>query len=382
MCGGSAPALFPQALPLDETRNSPTFAAGENYSRPRGAAFHILLGMFAMALFCVAVVASALAISYFALCNDWFALAQNNKKALNQVDQIGGSETTNDEIQVGESSEAEKLVDLSQTKNLSQNRSWSADVSSATGFGIGSKSLPTIEANHQPPIILNRSTESSTEKGESSQFVPHENVAFEDLGMVRRLRQAVVLESERLALEGRQLLENQDPSRAMELFRQAIEMNPEFLAAHLNLGHALRQTGEFAAASTSYRNAARLEPNNARLAFWLASTLALAGQLDESILEYQKSIQLDSLVAEAHNGLGETLYARHLLNKINKEQAKNGAADQRDLLRSIESFCRAVELSPSEPYYVDNLAWARRALSAKPPFISADSFQVPVIGWK
>ena len=93
-----------------------------------------------------------------------------------------------------------------------------------------------------------------------------------------------------------------DRARAIEWYRRTLELRPNFLTAHYNLGTLLAQTGQLDAAITSLRQAVACEPalkageTPARVANVhnnLATALAQTGALAEAIEHYQASIRLD-----------------------------------------------------------------------------------------
>jgi tetratricopeptide (TPR) repeat protein len=94
---------------------------------------------------------------------------------------------------------------------------------------------------------------------------------------------------------------------AMSEYRQAIELDPKYAAAHNNLGgifHAKRRLDEAAA---EYRRAIELDPKYALAHYNLGTALYLMGRFDEAEAECRHAITLEPKYAEAHCNLGQIL---------------------------------------------------------------------------
>jgi len=93
---------------------------------------------------------------------------------------------------------------------------------------------------------------------------------------------------------------------ALDLYRQAIQRQPRFEGAHLNLGAVLNQTGHVPEAIDEFKQAIHLKPDDASAYNDLGAVLG-EGHLDESIRLFQRAIQLDPNYADAHKNLGQAL---------------------------------------------------------------------------
>ena len=79
--------------------------------------------------------------------------------------------------------------------------------------------------------------------------------------------------------KGWMLLSRRRPDLAIAEFRKAIELNPEFPAAHLSLAVAYNRTGQFAKAFAEVQKAQELGGDPTRVLEILGSTQALSGDL-------------------------------------------------------------------------------------------------------
>jgi predicted O-linked N-acetylglucosamine transferase (SPINDLY family) len=86
--------------------------------------------------------------------------------------------------------------------------------------------------------------------------------------------------------------------------RRALEIKPDSAEAYINLGVALKESGQFKAAQASYRQALKIKPDFAEAYNNLGSILKEIGQLDEAVASYRKAVELKPDYAEAHSNLG------------------------------------------------------------------------------
>jgi tetratricopeptide (TPR) repeat protein len=102
--------------------------------------------------------------------------------------------------------------------------------------------------------------------------------------------------------------------------QKALQIKPDFAAAHNNLGAALvenqwggdgarRQNGAVDEAIVHYRSALQIKPDFAQAWSNLGTALLLKGQVEEAIASYQKALEIDPNYAEARYSLGNALLA-------------------------------------------------------------------------
>jgi tetratricopeptide (TPR) repeat protein len=74
-------------------------------------------------------------------------------------------------------------------------------------------------------------------------------------------------------------------AEALDLYREAVRLDPEFGAAHCGMGNTLRALGRYHEAIESYERALRLEPNAIRCRYPLAVLLYETGERDRAEAE-------------------------------------------------------------------------------------------------
>jgi tetratricopeptide (TPR) repeat protein len=92
------------------------------------------------------------------------------------------------------------------------------------------------------------------------------------------------------------------------LYTATLQKNPGCWMAHYNLGIILREQGDVDQALEHYRQAFALRPNYAEAHYNLARCLVEKGQLDDAIEHYEKALKINPADPETHNNLGVTLF--------------------------------------------------------------------------
>ncbi|MDC1447350.1 tetratricopeptide repeat protein, partial [Candidatus Thioglobus sp.] len=93
---------------------------------------------------------------------------------------------------------------------------------------------------------------------------------------------------------------------AVESYKQAVLLKPDYAKAHYNLGGALQEISQLDDAVKSYESAIALEPDNAEAHNNLGNVLRELEQLDAAINSYEKAIVINPNYVEAHYSLGLT----------------------------------------------------------------------------
>ena len=103
------------------------------------------------------------------------------------------------------------------------------------------------------------------------------------------------------------LLEASSPDEAGDAYRAALELEPEFADAHVNLGRLLHEVGDVYAALVHYRAALSLRPGDATAAFNVGVALEDLGATVDAIAAYRRALECDARNPDAHYNLARLL---------------------------------------------------------------------------
>lgn len=104
-------------------------------------------------------------------------------------------------------------------------------------------------------------------------------------------------------IQGVTLFQQGKVSEAIEEYKQALGLYPNYPKAHLNLGIALEQTGRGPEAIEQYEEALRLNPDYAKAHYNLAVALEHAGRVQEAIQDYEQALRNNPDLMEARDAL-------------------------------------------------------------------------------
>jgi tetratricopeptide (TPR) repeat protein len=105
-------------------------------------------------------------------------------------------------------------------------------------------------------------------------------------------------------------LEASDAPAAEQAYQKAIDRDPRYLAAYLNLGCSIQARGQPAAAERVYREAIKHAPDEPLLHFNLGIALEDMARPDEAVRAYGHAIALEPDFADAHFNLARVHEAR------------------------------------------------------------------------
>ena len=109
---------------------------------------------------------------------------------------------------------------------------------------------------------------------------------------------------------GNALQAAKQPDEAIEQYRAAIRLSPDYPEPRNKLAYLLLERNDFIGAAEQLRAVVRLEPNSAEARNDLALTLKKAGQLDSAIVEYQASLRIQPGSETTLVNLGNAYLAR------------------------------------------------------------------------
>jgi len=172
------------------------------------------------------------------------------------------------------------------------------------------------------------------------------------------------------------------PQDALESFKQAIKLNPNFIKAYLGLGDAHVSLREYAKAAGDYGKVISMRPDKARLAYFKRGEINfLLGQLQQAMADFQAAIEIDPNYADAHMSLGNTFFKLKSYEQAIKYYDRVLEANpDRDLAafrrgrsyyilkefpEAIRDFSYAIDLQPSnvEAYYYRGLAYSQPSIA-------------------
>ena len=94
----------------------------------------------------------------------------------------------------------------------------------------------------------------------------------------------------------------------LSVYTATLQQNPRCWMAHYNVGIVLSEKGEADQAIDHYRRAVDLRPDYAEAHYNLGRLLAEKGQVDDAIAHYERAVAINPADAEAQNNLGVTLF--------------------------------------------------------------------------
>ena len=121
------------------------------------------------------------------------------------------------------------------------------------------------------------------------------------------------------------------------MFEKALALEPNSLAAHSNLGMALREKGDTEAALEHLRRVASGDPDNAGVHYELGQTLRQSGDLAGAVAAFEKALERDPELREAYYGLGQALKQQSATARKPRVPVES-AAD--DLVHARAGTCR------------------------------------------
>jgi len=129
-------------------------------------------------------------------------------------------------------------------------------------------------------------------------------------GAIEKYRQALSVSPDfPAALQNLAALLNEtgQSAEAVGLCERLVEIDPASVQAQLTFASTLGGLGRFEEAMSHCREALRLEPNYAEAHANLGNALGGLGRLDEAIVYYQEALRIQPDFAEAHNNWGNAL---------------------------------------------------------------------------
>jgi len=169
---------------------------------------------------------------------------------------------------------------------------------------------------------------------------------------------------------------------AIEKFKEAVKLDPDFALAHFFLGNALTTSGDLKKAETHFRDAIRLQPDYAVAYNELGNNQVAQGNLEDALVQYEKAIELKPDFYEAHINLaiywdkkGEfaktlTLFKKAIQLQPQKERAyfmlANSLYINKKPQDAIDYYRRALKINPELSQAKANLEAVLREVENNP----------------
>ncbi len=179
-----------------------------------------------------------------------------------------------------------------------------------------------------------------------------------------------------------------DRSEAIEIYRKILAADPDFAAARINLGIALRAEGRIAASVACLLRGVALKPDDAAALSNLGNALRAAGRLDEACSAHEQAIALDpATVSFVYNyALAQRDQGRLADALANFDAAEAGGYDnpelkwdralalllQGDLARGFTEYEWRWRILDAKPRGLDTPVWNGEDLRGKTLLVYAE----------
>ncbi|MGD0017604.1 MAG: tetratricopeptide repeat protein, partial [Verrucomicrobiia bacterium] len=128
-------------------------------------------------------------------------------------------------------------------------------------------------------------------------------------------------------------------AEAIAEYQVALQIEPDYIDAHYNLGNILYQLDKLPEAVEQFKQALRIKPDYAEAHINLGSALFGLGRVMEAIGQYEQALRIKPDSAEAHYNLGVAL------------------ASQGRIAEAIAQYRETLRLEPDLPTALNRLAW-------------------------
>jgi predicted TPR repeat methyltransferase len=163
------------------------------------------------------------------------------------------------------------------------------------------------------------------------------------------------------------LAQREDHEAAVNSYRRALVLEPEYVDALNNLGSSLHNLGNYQEAIDCYRKVIQLADQDADALFNMGNSLMELGDYEAAADNYQASIDLQPAYAKAHLLLGDAL----------RNQGKIGPATQsyRNALgvdpQMVDAYAKIGGIYQIMQEYDAAIPWYRDAVKLQPDYIAA-----------
>jgi tetratricopeptide (TPR) repeat protein len=173
---------------------------------------------------------------------------------------------------------------------------------------------------------------------------------------------------------GLALKEKGDPAAAIDSYKLALKIKPDYPEAYFNMGVALKEKGDSVAAIDSYKQALKIKPDYAEAYNNIGVALNDKGDPESAIASCKKALKIKPDYAEAYYNIGIALrkkgdpaaaidsYKQALKIKPDYAEAYNNMGnalkDEGELEAAIDSYKQALKIKPDYADAYNNMGTA------------------------
>ena len=151
----------------------------------------------------------------------------------------------------------------------------------------------------------------------------------------------------------------------IEHFREALEIDPEYVTAHYNLGNTLLARGNLDEAAQHFKRALDIEPSHIDARLNLGIALAKRGELESAVRQFRRALEIAPAYSEAHFNLAIALAKQELLGEA-VEHFQAALKAKPDFAEAHEGLGRALALQGKRAEAIQHYQEALRILKSRP----------------
>jgi tetratricopeptide (TPR) repeat protein len=137
---------------------------------------------------------------------------------------------------------------------------------------------------------------------------------------------------------GAALKNKDDPEAAIDCYKQALKIKPDYAEAYYNMGNTLKNKDDPEAAIDSYKQALKIKPDYADVFNNMGVALKDKGDPEAAIESYKQALKIKPDYAVAYNNMG------------------NALSDKGDPEAAIDSYKQAIKIKPDYALVYRNLS--------------------------
>jgi tetratricopeptide (TPR) repeat protein len=161
---------------------------------------------------------------------------------------------------------------------------------------------------------------------------------------------------------------------AIDSYKQALKINPDYAEAYNNMAYALKKQAKMEEAIEAYNKALTIKPDVAEVYNNMGLALVDYGQMEEAIEAFNKALSLNPDHAESYNNMGNALTRQDKLEEAIEAFSKalslksdfaeaysnmgNTLVDQGKLEGAIKAYRKAIAIKPNLAEVYNNMSLA------------------------